>query len=70
MTVTVLPANWHGFGAAGTAAAHVPAEAAPDTVGALTAAANVEVTRFPLDPAAAKEGAVLVAPAVSSPFDP
>lgn len=70
-TLTVLPANWHGFGAAGTAAPHVPGVAAPFTVGIWTAnGLNVEVTMFPLDPAAANDGAVLVAPAVSRPFAP
>jgi len=68
--VTVLPASWHGFGAAGTAAPQVPGVAAPTIVGALAAAENVEVTMFPLEPAAANDGEVLVAPAVSRPFDP
>jgi hypothetical protein len=65
--LTFLPATAHGV-----LAPHTPPAVmlAGNTTGVLTAASNVEVTKFPLEPAAAKEGAVLVAPAVSNPFDP
>jgi hypothetical protein len=69
-TLTDFPATWHGTGVGGAVAPHVAALAAPLTTGTFGVTSKVEVTRFPLEPAAANEGEVLVAPAVRRPFDP
>lgn len=68
--LTFLPATAHGEVGAPPHAAGPAVMLAGKTTGVLTAASKVEVTMFPLEPAAANDGAVLVAPAVSRPFAP
>jgi hypothetical protein len=69
-SVTWLPAVWHGVVPAPPHVAATEMILLAKTVGVRAAESNVDDTRFPLEPAAAKDGAVLVAPAVNRPFAP